>query len=68
MPQLTARLAPYQSQIGFYDFLIHDMFDAWFKFVVCVPSYLKILTKLQTLDEELEVEEATAGDISEILD
>jgi len=71
MPQFDrATCSIPKSQIGFYDFFIHDMFDAWSSFVVCPELLENIRENYKHWTRELEKEEeeeATAGDISESL-
>lgn len=46
-----------KSQIGFYDFFIHDMFEAWNAFADCPELSANIATNYQFWKQKLEEEE-----------
>lgn len=54
-----------KSQIGFYDFFIHDMFDAWSNFVNCPELLKNISENYKYWTEQLEVENAAKSDNEE---
>jgi len=64
MPQFDrATCSIPKSQIGFYDFFIHDMFEAWNAFADCQELSANIATNYKFWKQKLE-EEETSGRIS----
>eukprot|EP00091_Calanus_sinicus_P010690 TRINITY_DN24671_c0_g1_i1.p1 TRINITY_DN24671_c0_g1~~TRINITY_DN24671_c0_g1_i1.p1 ORF type:complete len:102 (-),score=14.95 TRINITY_DN24671_c0_g1_i1:341-646(-) len=58
MPQFDrATCSIPKSQIGFYDFFIHDMFEAWNAFADCQELSANIATNYQFWKQKLEEEE-----------
>lgn len=47
-----------KSQIGFYDFFIHDMFEAWNEYADCQELMSNIATNYQFWKSQLQEEEA----------
>jgi len=50
-----------KSQIGFYDFFIHDMFEAWNAFADCQELSANIAANYQFWKQKLEEEENSGG-------
>lgn len=64
MPQFDrATCSIPKSQIGFYDFFIHDMFEAWNSFADCPELSANIATNYQFWKQKLE-EEENSGNVS----
>ena len=62
MPQFDrASCSIPRSQIGFYEFFIHDMFNAWSEFSACPELLTNISANYSYWKEQLEEEQLTAS-------